>query len=61
MYIKTKEGDVISPREKQSTERINVFLSPEHLELIKKEAEQKGTTVSGLIRMVVIEHLNKEK
>jgi len=51
----------ISPREKQSTEKVSIFLSPEHLSSIRTEAEQKGTTVSGLIRMIVIEHLNKEK
>jgi hypothetical protein len=59
--LTNKEGGFISPREKQSTERINVFLSVEHLDAIKKEAEEKGTTVSGLIRMIVIEHLNSKK
>lgn len=52
---------VISPRDKQNTERVNIFLSTEHLEAVRKEADEKGSTVSGLIRMIVIEHLNKHK
>jgi predicted DNA binding CopG/RHH family protein len=52
---------IISPRNKQNTERINIFLSIEHLEAIRREAGQKGTTVSGLIRMIVIEYLNRNK
>lgn len=51
----------MSPREKSNTERINVFFSPEALEQLKKEAEQKGTSVSGLVRMIVLEYLTNKK
>lgn len=47
----------MSPREKSNSERINVFFSPEVLAKLKKIAAEKGTTVSGLVRMIVLEHL----
>ncbi len=40
-------------------ERINIFLPPEILEQIKSEAKDKGLNVSALIRMIVIEHLQR--
>ena len=43
----------MSPRVKANTERVTTFLSVQHLEALKEEAEQKGT----LIRMIVLEHL----
>lgn len=49
----------MSPREKENTHRVNVFFSDEILEKIKKEAKEKGTTVSGLIRLIVHEYFNK--
>lgn len=51
----------MSPREKENTERINVFFTSEMLQRIKKEAQKKGTTVSGLVRMIVYEYFSKEK
>lgn len=50
----------MSPREKKNTERTYVFLPPEVLESLKNEAEEKGLTVSGLIRMIVLEHEKKK-
>ena len=49
----------MSPREKENTNRINVFFSDEMLEKIKQEAKEKGTTVSGLIRLIVYEYFKK--
>jgi len=51
----------LTPRQKQNTERTYVFLSPDVLESLKKEADEKGTSVSGLIRMIVLEHEGKKK
>ena len=51
----------MTPRQKQNTERTYVFLSPDVLESLKKEADEKGTSVSGLIRMIVLEHEGKKK
>jgi predicted DNA binding CopG/RHH family protein len=47
-------------RPQKNTERINVFFAPETLEKLKKEAERKGTNVSGLIRMIVLEYFQKK-
>lgn len=42
-------------KQKQNTERINVFLPPELLEELQEEADNKGTNVSALIRMILME------
>lgn len=49
----------MSPREKANSERINVFFSEEVVSELKKIASEKGTSVSGLIRMIVLEYLAK--
>ena len=50
----------MSPREKSNSERINVFFAPDVLVELKKLAAEKGTTVSGLVRMIVLEFLAKK-
>ena len=47
----------MSPKDKQFTERINVFFSPSQLEQIKSIADHLGISVSAYIRMVVIEKI----
>lgn len=49
------------PRQKGNTERINIFISGETLEKLRVEASEKGTSVSGLVRMIVLEHINSNK
>lgn len=49
------------PKDKQYTERINVFFSPSQLEQIKTIAESMGISVSSYIRMVVIEKIERTK
>lgn len=51
----------MSPRPKSNSERTNVFFSPETMEELRRLAKQKGTSVSGLIRMIVLEHLESKK
>lgn len=51
----------MSPRPKANTERTNVFFTPEVMERLREKAEKKGTSVSGLIRMIVLEYLANEK
>lgn len=51
----------MSPRPKANSERTNVFFSPETMEELRQLAKQKGTSVSGLIRMIVLEHLEAKK
>lgn len=47
-------------KQKQNTQRINVFLPPELLEELKQEADNKGTNVSALIRMILMERRNSK-
>lgn len=42
-------------KQKENTERVNVFLSPELKEELEIEASNKGTNVSALIRMILME------
>lgn len=47
----------MSPKSPDNTERINVFFSKAVLERLKIEAKERGMTVSGLVRMIVLEWL----
>lgn len=40
---------------KTNTEKVSIFLSPELLEELKREAEEKGLNLSAYIRMIVLE------
>lgn len=51
----------MSPREKANSERTNVFFSPEVMDALRNLAKEKGTSVSGLIRMIVLEYLANQK
>ncbi len=53
-----KGCDLVSPREKEFTERINVFFTPEQIEQVKREASKVGLTVSAYVRMVVMKDVN---
>ena len=48
-------------KEKANTERINVFFSEDVLKNLRELADQKGTSVSGLVRMIVLEYLTEHK
>lgn len=51
----------MSPKLKRNSERINVFFTQEIVEWLKKQADLKGTTVSGIVRMIVLEHIGKQE
>lgn len=51
----------MSPRQKANSERTNVFFSPDVMDKLRNLAEEKGTSVSGLIRMIVLEYLAEKK
>lgn len=51
----------MSPRPKANSERTNVFFSPDVMNKLRTIAEEKGTSVSGLIRMIVLEYLAEKK
>lgn len=46
-------------KQKENTERINIFLSPDVVKTLKKIASEKGMTVSGFIRLIILEYLKK--
>lgn len=49
----------MSPRPKTNSERVNVFFSVDVLEKLRAIAQERGTTLSGLVRMIVLEYLGK--
>lgn len=51
----------MSPRPKGNSERTNVFFSLETMDKLRTLASEKGTSVSGLIRMIVLEYLANKK
>ncbi len=51
----------MSTKSPENSERINVFFSPAVLDRLKREAAERGMTVSGLVRMIVMEWLKGGK
>lgn len=51
----------MSPRKKTNSERTNVFFPPDVIKELKRLAEERGTSVSGIIRMIVLEYLANRK
>ena len=51
----------MSPKSPENTERINVFFSNAVLDRLKAEAAERGMTVSGLVRMIVMKWLKGEE
>jgi len=49
----------LSPKDKENTAKVAIWLSPETHEALKKEARERGLTVSAYIRMVLIAHTKK--
>ena len=47
----------MSPKSPENSERINVFFSQAVLNRLKREASDRGMTLSGLVRMIVMEWL----
>ena len=55
-----KKGcDIMSPRTKKFTERINVFFSPEQMELINNECDRIGIGVSEFVRITTMREVNR--
>jgi macrodomain Ter protein organizer (MatP/YcbG family) len=61
MYCTTKKGVKMPRREKPNDKRVSTFMPYEVFEKLKADAQKKGLTVSGLIRMLILEYVNKEK
>lgn len=54
------KGDAIMAKPKKNENRVSTFLSNEHLEKLRNEAEKTGDSVSSLIRRILIEWLNSK-
>jgi hypothetical protein len=52
---------IVAARPKANSERTNVFFSPDVMEELRSIAAEKGTSVSGLIRMIVLAYLAEQK
>lgn len=50
----------MSPKEKKNTVQIRVFIPPDAYEKMQKEAAEKGTTISGLTRMIILERYSRQ-
>lgn len=57
--MSAKGVDIMSPRDKEFTERVSVFFTPEQMAYIRLEAGKLGLTVSAYVRMVVMKEVNK--
>lgn len=51
----------MSPRPIENTERVSTYISKEQLEKLKIRAAQKGMTVSGYIRLLILEDVSEQK
>jgi len=56
----TCRKEKIMAKSVKNTERVSIFLPPDILQSLKDEAEQKGTNVSSLIRMILIDRKNNK-
>ena len=57
--MSTREEVKQLAKQKENTERINIFLSPKIVEKLKLSASEKGMTVSGFIRLIILEYFKK--
>ena len=51
----------MSPKQKENTERVSTYVTDEQLSLLKVKSKEKGMTVSGFIRLLIIESITEEK
>jgi len=55
IYNEQVERRVDLAKRKLNTEKVSIFLTPDVLEELRQEAEQKGIGLSAYIRMIVLE------
>ena len=51
----------MSPKQAENTERVSTFISKDLLDSLKEQAQEKGMTVSGFIRLLIIEAVSKKE
>jgi len=50
----------VSPKAKLNTRQIRIFIPPDAYEKMRLEAEEKGASISGLARMIILEWYSKK-
>ena len=50
----------MSPKAKQNDKRVSTFMPYNVFDKLKAEAQKKGLTVSGLIRMIILEYVDQK-
>lgn len=50
----------MSPKPVENTERVSTYISKEQLDQLKAKAKQKGMSVSGYIRLLILEDVAKK-
>ena len=50
----------MAPKAIENTERVSTYIGAEQLKEFKKLAREKGMTVSGYIRLLIIEEISKK-
>jgi len=50
----------VSPKAKVNTRQIRIFIPPDAYEKMQLEAKEKGTSISGLARMIILEWYTKK-
>ena len=48
----------MSPKPIENTERVSTYISAEQLTALKVKAKEKGMTVSGYIRLLILESIS---
>lgn len=56
--IQYTKGDDNLPKPIENSERISTFVTPEQLSRLRVRAKSKGMTVSGFIRMLIINEID---
>lgn len=51
----------MSPKKSENTIRTALFLALDTVEKLQQVAKRKGTTISGIIRMIILEYLTKKE
>ena len=47
--------------ENKNDKSFNIYLSHSHKELLRKESEKRGLTISAFLRSAALEKINREK
>lgn len=52
---------IVKEKDIKNDKSFNIYLSQLHRELIKKESQKRGLTISAFLRSAALEKINREK